>query len=71
MDPAQDPMPDFTAEDTFLLCDALMATFGWDKACAIQHLEDTWQQAHPECAPQHDPPILPQQEQQKGEQALA
>ena len=41
MDAVQQPMPDFTAEDTFLLREGLMLAFGWDEERAIQHLEAT------------------------------
>jgi len=35
MDLAPNPMPDFTAEEAFLLWGALINTFGWNKEQAI------------------------------------
>ena len=39
-------MPDFAAEDAFLLRDVLMVAFSWNEERAIQHLEETWRQGH-------------------------
>ena len=64
MDLIQEPMPDFAAEEVAPLWDALMAAFGWNEERAIQHLEETWWQAHP----QQDPPILPRQAHQEEDQ---
>ena len=61
-------MPDFMAEDAFLLCKGLMLAFSWDEEQAIQHLEATWWQVHPEHNLRQDLPLPPQQECQEGEQ---
>ena len=64
MDLIQEPMPDFAAEEVAPLRDALMVAFGWNEERAIQHLEETWWQAHL----QQDPPILPRQVHQEEDQ---
>ena len=67
MDLIQEPMPDFAAEEVAPLRDALMVAFGWNEERAIQHLEETWWQVHP----QQDPPILPQQaHQEEGQERI-
>jgi len=56
MDPDPNPMPDFVAEEAFLLRGALIDAFGWNKEQAIQHLQATWRQVHLE------PPAQPPQD---------
>ena len=69
MDPDPQPMPDFAAEEAFMLREGLMLAFGWNKEQAIQHLEGTWQQAHPDPVPPLGPPVQPCQDPQEDEGA--
>ena len=70
MDQVPNLMPDFAADEAFPLCKVLMEAFGWNKDRAIQHLENTWRQAHPEHMPARDLPDPPPQECQEEEQPL-
>ena len=42
MEQEPNPMPDFAAEEAFLLREGLMGAFGWNEEQAVQHLEATW-----------------------------
>ena len=62
-------MPDFAAEEAFMLREGLMLAFGWNEEQAIQHLEGTWRQAHQDPDPPPGPPAQPRQDPQEDEGA--